>query len=51
MLKELKINLTNMFMVLLPSGSMKYIAFIMDPDGYWIEIVSSKEIAAGLSKK
>ena len=26
-------------------GSMKGLAFIKDPDGYWIEIVQSKKVA------
>lgn len=28
-------------------GAMRHIAFIKDPDGYWIEILSSKERAPG----
>ena len=28
-------------------GAMKHIAFILDPDGYWIEILSAKNMAGG----
>jgi len=27
-------------------GKMRGIAFIQDPDGYWIEILSAKDMAA-----
>ncbi|GAB1603187.1 lactoylglutathione lyase-like [Argonauta hians] len=38
------------FKLKLGAGKMKEIAFIMDPDGYWIEIFSADGIASILKK-